>query len=83
MATFEQSGENPFSIPRTTFTIGETENGYTLQQSVDYGEKGAGASWADCTEEPISANVQLNVCGGTKGLWFRLKDNVGKFKYSY
>lgn len=68
--TYQIQGEQPFQILATNFSIGPSENGYTLQISAD------GKNYSDLFS--VGANVTRMVTGVSSGSYYRLKNNTGK-----
>lgn len=85
------TGEQPFFILKTHFSVGESANGYTLQKSVDCNDAngktkaGTDATWADYTIDDeavaVDAGDQLEVSGCGPRCWWRLKGNSGVVVY--
>lgn len=70
------SNEQVFGVPTTSFGVGYSLSGYTLEYSAD-GENFT--PW----HEPTPANEVLIVNGAPKGFSYRLKDNVGDVYVQY
>ncbi len=64
------SGETPFKCNKSTFAVGPTSNGYTLNYAVS--KDGPFTAYSDATP----ANECLVVNGVTPYMWFKLAGNT-------
>lgn len=69
-------GEKPFSIQSNAFGVSPSNEEYTLQYSVD------GVNYTDYKDK-VPAGENLVVCGVSKELFFRLKDNNSDVMIKY
>ena len=70
------TGSNPFSVPTNSFAISPSQQGYTLQYSVD------GESWDDYSEATASG-VTAIVNFAPKGMLYRLSGNTSEVYLQY
>lgn len=72
-------GEEPFLPERDTFAIGRAPVAYTLQFSVDCENAGdTNAHWTDYYGTEIPADTEVFIVRRGR-VWWRLKNNTGKF----
>ncbi len=69
MANIKVSGENPFRVNATSFCIGQTSGGYTLNYSAD------GKTFTEW-EEATEADVDMVVANAAKGMIYKLVGNT-------
>lgn len=77
-------GEDPFLPEESTFAIGRTESPYDLQFSVDCkGQADPDAHWDSYLDAPCVANKPVFITIPLPRVWWRLKNNTGKFSVRF
>lgn len=70
-------GANPFQVPTTSFAIGPSSSGFTLNYSADYNPANpTAANWKAHDEAtPANEDVTIVTCP-VVGMWFKLANNT-------